>query len=111
MDDDNVDNNNASDFEQLVSDSLPAILVGAVAGGVLGLCKSLFFGSGNSSKSNWTRRLSFHPEAFDIDPECAELFLKLQKYRAISPTNFDEAGLVTDSLLCLQKQVARGEVP
>ena len=90
--------------EQLLYKAIPGIVIGALAGGAITMIKSTFSTAGVQSK------LQFKPESFDMDPACAELFLKLQQFRVLAPQHFDEAGSELDSLFCLEKQLMKREV-
>jgi hypothetical protein len=84
---------------------VPGLFIGAVAGGLIGGVTSHF-----NQAEPIVPQLVFHPEAFDMDPTCAQSFLNLQAHRHISPELFDEAGADADSLFCLEKQIAEGQV-
>jgi hypothetical protein len=94
-----------ADFEQLFYNMIPGMLYGALIGGLAFAAKSTIH-----TTDNFTQKLKFQPEAFDMDLHCAELFLKLQQYRMLASEDFDEAGSEADSLFCLEKQLVRNEI-
>ena len=94
-----------SDFEQFFCNMIPGMLFGALVGGLASAARTSIQGT-----DNFTQKLKFQPEAFDIDLNCGELFFKLQQFRMLSPDDFDEAGCQADNLFCLEKQLTRNEI-
>lgn len=93
-------------FEKALYDSIPGVLLGALIGGGA----SALIGNHSTGPEQYTRKLKFEPEAFDVDSTCASLFLKLQQYRVLAPEEFDKAGDEADKIFCLEKQLIRNEI-
>lgn len=91
-------------IEDFIAKSVPGILIGGFVGGVLYGIKEFI-----SFDEKCMKTLSFMPEAFDMDKVIAENFVRLQQFRAFSPTQFDESGIQVDKLLILKKSLVRGD--
>lgn len=87
--------------DRFIAKCIPGILGGAVVGFLAAATKASM-----NVEDNFTEKLMFQPEAFDIDLHCAQLFLQLQSFRSVSEKEFDEAGSDADSLFCLEKSLA-----
>lgn len=95
-----------SKFTDTMADTVPGILVGAAIGAVsVGIYSTV---KGRRPEAI-CQRLSFKPEAFQLDLETAQLFQLLSPYRVFAPEHYDQAGDNADSLFLLRVSLLKKE--
>ena len=92
-------------MEDILINSIPGVLIGAIIGGGIFATKGYF-----DRDKNLGKRLSFAPQNFEQDRALASTYLQLQRYRPFAAQAFDGSGDQVDNILSLERQLELGEV-
>jgi hypothetical protein len=95
-----------SKVTDIMADAIPGIVIGAAIGGV---SLGIYSGVKGMKPNAICQRLTFKPEAFQLDIETARLFQMLEPYRIYSPDDYDQAGDNADSLFLLRISLLKQE--